>query len=251
MVCALAGIPLAALAQTNSSGSQLRESLSVLEQWVQTRQLISQERTEWETRRQSMQDLMNVYRQELEALDEQIRTASQAASAADEQRSELVQARDDLSAVARQIEQFIIELEVDLSALVKRLPAPAIAEVRPLVDRMPDNPRDTNLSLSQRMQNIVGILNQVDKFNSGVHLVSDQRRFDDGSLVQVQTIYFGLAGAYYADESGQHAGYARITENGWEWAEDNDLAPRILSAIRMYQGVTPKIEFVPLPVNVK
>ena len=115
--------------------------------------------------------------------------------------------------------------------------------------RSPLDASATTLSISQRLQSIVGVLTQVDKFNTAVEIAPEQREFE-GNRVQVTTIYFGLGAAYYADRSGEHAGYGRSTEKGWQWVPDASIAADVLRLIDMYEGNTTQIEFVPMPVNI-
>src|SRR5690606_23700038 len=55
----------------------LDETLSALEQWVDTERRIAQERAEWETERESTRDLIALYREELEMLNSQIEESQQ------------------------------------------------------------------------------------------------------------------------------------------------------------------------------
>ena len=75
-------------------------------------------------------------------------------------------------------------LESQLKAIIPSLPAPLIEKIKPLIRRLPDDPQDTELSLGQRVQNIVGILSQTDKFNTTITISSEAREFEEGKAVQ-------------------------------------------------------------------
>jgi len=240
------------LAMPVSAQSPLDDTLSALEEWVQVEKTLSEERTDWALEKQSMEDIVAVYEQELAALEEQVEAAAETTSAADARRAELVEEQDELRRIEKSLENDIIRQEKQLRGLLERLPQPLREEIEPLVQRMPEDPRDTNLSLSQRLQNIVGILTQVDKFNNSVELIPEQRDFGDGAVIEVKTIYFGIGIAYYADKAGLHAGVGvPAADGGWDWKENNTIAADVLDLINMYEGSTTKIRFVPVPATIE
>ena len=93
-----------------------------------------------------------------------------------------------------------------LKKILPILPEPLIEKINPLIRRMPNDSDNTDLSLGQRVQNIVGILSQTDKFNTTITAKREIKAFEEGKAVQVTTLYWGLAMAYYVDDSGKYAG---------------------------------------------
>jgi hypothetical protein len=228
----------------------LEKNFSLLEQWVETEKTLTKEKFDWEVQKQGLIDLISVYEQELEMLDEQIAEAEEFTSASDEKKSGLLEEQDVFRAIEADLKAIVEEQENRLKGIIARLPAPLQQEIAPLSQRIPEDSEATSLSISQRLQSIVGILTQLDKFNTAVEVVPEQREFESGSLVQVKTIYFGLGAAYYADNNGSHAGYGRPSETeGWVWTEDPEIAPEVLKLIAMYEGATTEIEFLPVPVK--
>jgi len=57
--------------------------------------------------------------------------------------------------------------------------------------------------------------------------------------VQVETIYLGLAQAYFVGEGGKFAGVALPTAEGWQSTARNELGPVIAQAIAMYRNQAP------------
>ena len=55
------------------------------------------------------------------------------------------------------------------------------------------------MTIAERYQNVVGVLNEVNKFNQDIHVVSELMELPDQPSVkaQVRAIYFGLGQAYY------------------------------------------------------
>jgi len=235
-----------------SGESALESNLNLIEHWVEVEKTISREKADWEIQRQSLKDVVSVYEKELEMLNERIADAAALTSSADSKREALLEEQGQISKAEDVIERSIKQQEALMLKLLSRLPEPLVQEIRPLSQRIPQPGADTVLSLSQRLQNIVGILTQVDKFNTTVEVIPDQRDFGDGSVVEVSTIYLGLGTALYADKSGHHAGSGSVSADGvWTWEPHDDWAPAILAMIRMYQGATNEIRFVPVPVEIQ
>jgi hypothetical protein len=107
-------------------------------------------------------------------------------------------------------------METDLKALGQRLPEPLVAELKPLFARLPDNPANTRLSYSQRLQTAIGLMAQIDKFNSDLKFVSAVQDVGGESL-EVQTLYFGLGAALFSDSAGKYSGFGRPAAEGWKW----------------------------------
>jgi len=249
LLTSCAAVGLAAV--TLDAQTSLDDSLNSLEKWVETESVISKEKADWEIQKQSMLDLLAVHRKELNELAAQIKAAEDMTSTADAQREALLGEQDSIRKIEARIKDQITAQEASLKKVIKKLPRPLQQEILPLSSRLPEDPDKTSLSLSQRMQNVVGILTQIDKFNTTVEVVPESRSFEDGKLVEVKTIYFGMAVAYYADTVGAHAGYGVPTDNGWEWQPDDSIAEKVQSIIEMAEGQTTDIKFVELPVTIK
>jgi hypothetical protein len=81
---ALPGL-LGALSCTLSavSASPLDETVSVLEEWVETERMISEAEAEWEANKASMENLISIYSREIDTLEEVIKAAEEDTSAAE------------------------------------------------------------------------------------------------------------------------------------------------------------------------
>ena len=122
--------------------------------------------------------------------------------------------------------------------------------VATMISRIPEDPNQTKVSLSARMVNVVGFINEVNKYNGSISVVSELRRNESGSELQVKVIYVGLAQAYFSSPDGSFAGMGIPGDNGWEWSEQPSLAPAIQQAIAIYEGSAPAA-FVDLPMTIR
>jgi hypothetical protein len=141
-------------------------------------------------------------------------------------------------------------LERKTLILTETLPGPIRERVKPLSQRIPADPAATELSLSQRFQNVIGILNEVNKFNSDITVTSEVLTLSDGTTAEVKALYVGLGQAYYVAASGNAAGVGHPTESGWEWTSADHLAPEVGRAVAILENAQVPA-FVPLPVEIR
>jgi hypothetical protein len=103
---------------------------------------------------------------------------------------------------------------------------------------------------SERAQVLIGVLNEIDKFNNAVSIFNEKLKDQKGVEVAVQTVYLGLGGSYFANESGDFAGTGTAGQNGWEWKIRPELGSSIRDVIRIYRNEKPA-RFIPLPVAIR
>jgi hypothetical protein len=231
------------------SASQLEETVNTLEQWVETERLISETRAEWETNKASMDNLVSIYTQEIETLKEIIEAAEKDTSAAETRRAELTEQDKAVKEFETKVVDGLVEAEKAIKGLKAVLPPPLQEELGPLFSTIPDDPTTSKLSIGQRIQPLVAILTQVQKFNQVVTVVEGFREFEAGRTVQTEKIYFGLGAAYYVDQADEHAGIGEMGPDGWVWEDDPKLVPMVRSFIEIYRG-TQQAKYVKLPVTV-
>jgi hypothetical protein len=234
---------------TLSAQNQISETRDVLDKWVETRQIVSEERADWKTEKSILGDTVQLLGREMERLEKALADLEASATAADEDRTELAAEKELLTAASAVVESRIGALETQMKSIITRLPDPLIEKIKPLVRRLPDNPEETKLSLGERVQNIVGILSQADKFNTTLTQTSESRDLGNGKVVEVRTLYWGLAMAYYIDASGEYAGIGYPGADGWEWPQIEGKSAEIRRLIDVYEGAD-DIQFVEVPARI-
>ena len=245
----LIGLALGAASFTQiASADYLQDRRNVLDQWVETNQLISKEQSDWKLEQSILTDTQKLLSNELGRLNQAIQELEETATTATEDRAKLATEKEELEAGSAVVLSQIGALETQMKAIVKTLPLPLVEKLRPLIRRLPDNSEDTKLSMGERVQNIVGILSQTDKFNTTLTITSESREISEGKIVQVTTIYWGLAMAYYVDDSGNYAGIGVPRAEGWDWPEVAGAGPQIKQLIDIYEGLEPA--FVPVPARI-
>ncbi|MFM7283203.1 MAG: DUF3450 family protein, partial [Planctomycetia bacterium] len=92
-------------------------------------------------------------------------------------------------------------------------------------------------------------LNEVNKFQRDIAVLSEVRTLADGSSAEVTTVYFGLGQAYYATANGKAAGRGSATADGWVWVPANEAAGEISRMIAVLKNEQ-VAAFVPVPLRV-
>lgn len=236
--------------QAVSGDDLLKDAVSTLDEWVETERMTSRAAADWGAEKASMENLIAIYEEEVSTLNQAIEDAERDTSAAEVLRNDLLEQRDATKLVESQVVAALIEAEIKLKGLEAVLPPPLKQELSQLFGAIPENPRESELPIGQRIQPVVAILTQVQKFNQVITLVDDFREFEAGRTVQTETVYFGLGGAFYIDQTNEHAGMGVPGEAGWEWSSDNSLIPSIRKFVDIYRG-TQQASYVNLPVIVK
>jgi len=168
----------------------------------------------------------------------------------DKQRLAAEAQKAELEAATQKVGELVGGLEQRVQELAPSFPPPLADKLSSALKRIPADPANTKMSGLERMQTVVGILNEVDKFNAAITVVSEVQKNPAGAEVQVETLYLGLAQAYFVDKAGDYAGVGTPAATGWQWTPNNALAGNIQKSIAMYKNAAPA-DFVSLPVQVK
>jgi hypothetical protein len=230
--------------------STLEETVSTLEQWVETERKLSEVSSQWEADKSSMQNLLDIYGEEIISLSKVIEDAEKDTSAAEVLRSDLIEQDAMVKKLEAKVVEGIAEAERQLAALEVMLPQPLQEELSTLFKAIPKKGEGSKLSIGHRIQPIVAILTQVQKFNQVVTKVDEFREFEAGRNVQTETIYFGLGGAFYVDQANENAGIGVPGPDGWQWKADNGLIESVRAFVDIYSG-TQQAQYINLPVSVK
>ncbi len=227
----------------------LEESRLRMGKWIETQQIISKERKDWQQGKEILQGRLELLKKEVSSLEERIRQAESGVAEANKKRDELLAENDQLKAAGAQLNEAVTRMEGDVRLLLKTLPEPIRAKLQLLSQRIPEDPANTRASAAERFQNVLGILNEMNKANTEITVSYEMHTHVNGTASEVKAIYVGLAQAYYVSARGE-AGIGRPTAEGWKWESSDAVAGDVLTALEIIQGKqTPA--FVPLPVKLQ
>jgi len=223
---------------------------TILEQWVETRRLISREKHDWEVGNEVLRDRIDIVRRDVGSVRARIAEAEASIAQADEAGRELIERCERLRASSSALAEGVARLEARVGRLLKHLPEPARERVRPLSSRIPGDSDGVELTLSERFQNVVGVLDALDKFHREITLTSEVRDLGDGAAAEVTALYFGIGQGWYVSTRSDAAGVGRPTPEGWSWVRADDEAGAITRAIATLKNER-EPAFVPLSIRVE
>ena len=221
-----------------------------IEKWLETERLVTKEEQDWRVGKEVLQERIDLVRRESEALKERIAQTKKDMREAETKTAELKAQNEVVKAGTKSLADDIKQLELRTLAMLPRTPESVRLRVDPLTQRIPANPKECRLTLSERYQNVVGTLNELNKAAREISVSGEMRQLADGRNVEVSVFYIGLAQAYYVNEKSGVAGVGFAGERGWEWEENNGLVDPVSRVLAIYRGESPAA-YVPLPIKVK
>lgn len=245
-------LPLCALGlpAQQTTADAIATTQKALEKWVETRGLLSKEQRDWVAGKEALQARMDVVRREIDSLRERVQRAEQDIVEADKKRASLLAENEQRKQTTQGLADLVAGLEQRTLALLPALPEPLRDRVKVLSQRLPTAGEATKQTLAERWMNVIGVLNDIGKWNREITVTSELRALPDGSSVEVAVLYVGIGQGYYAANNGKVAGVGTAVGGVWQWQPANELAPRILQAIAVWKNEQ-VAAFLPLPVRIQ
>lgn len=247
---ALVALPLVAAAAANAGESEIETARAALEQWVETQRVISKEERDLALAKEMLNERIELVRRETEAVRAKIAEAEAAIAETDAKRERAARDNQLLLDSVSTLDGALAEFEQGVLQLLRRVPPPLRERVKPLSQRIGDTTATAKRSISERFQNVVGILNEINKANREITVVSEVRPLADGTSAEVTAIYFGIGQGYYSGANGTLGGVGTAGEDEWVWRETNEDAAAIAQLIAVWKGEQ-LAAYVQVPVEVK
>ena len=238
---------LAQPAPTASEG--IDQTKSVLGKWVATQELIFKERKAWQQEHEILTSRIELLDKEIAAQQQKLDESRRALGEALARKAEVESGKGELTGTQASLSGRVAGLEAKVRSLSKLLPEATREKVDPLYRRIPEDPGSTKVSLAERFQNVLGILNEINRIGSEITLATEIRPLSDGRPSEVKAVYVGLAQAYFVSARGE-AGVGFPGSDGWQWTPDNDLAPQITQVIQILENKSTP-QFVSLPATIR
>ncbi len=217
---------------------------------METRQLTSKARTDWQADKETLEQTVALFGRELKSVEEQSGKISTNNVQVEKERAEAEALKKSATESIERAREFATGAEAKISKLVPQLPVPLQEILRPLLNKIPADASTTRMSAAERMQVVVGVLGELDKFNNAVSLFSEKRKNSQGEEVAVETVYVGLGAAYFVNDANNFSGVGTPGAAGWEWTTKPEIAASVRDVIRVYRNEHPA-NFVALPVTVR
>ncbi len=235
----------------NADEADWRKTMrSAMESWVETEKLISSEKADWRVDREILRDRIAVLTNETATLRAATAGINADYDSSAGKREEYAREDEKLKALSAALAAEIGQSEKRVTAMLKRVPSPIREKVRPLSQRIPEQPENSKAGLGERLQNVVGILNEINKFARDITVASEVMSLKDGESFEASVIYFGLGQGYYVNQLGTVAGYGMADADRWMWVENNRIGPAVSDLIAIHRNEK-NAAYVILPIHVK
>ncbi|MFP4139716.1 MAG: DUF3450 family protein [Phycisphaerae bacterium] len=255
VVCLLGSGAL--LAEKDSGQEQLGTTREALRKWVDTRKTISRTKHDLDETVQMLKERIGVVRGEVQSLKRKTEESRSVIAEQEKKRDELKARLETLAGAADSLKPTIETLENRTVALLDRLPAHVREDrmISTLSKTFRGDPNDPNGvkkgSLSQRFQNVVGVLNKLNELSREIKVLPQRVLLPDGREAEVQAVFLGFGQAYYLGGRGKTAGIGRLSDDGkWTWVPANESAEEIARVMAILEDEKPAA-FVQVPIEIK
>lgn len=236
---------------TTSPTEKLKESVR---EWIETMREIQVEETTWERDKELLEGQRESLESEIRDLETRVKDAREIKATADKESVEDVAKRDALARTDELLATEVRSLELGLVAKLAAFPAPLAEDAR-VKELMAQVTKDSKRSgeeakkdLTKRLNNVLNLLAEAEKWQQTVHLREELRETGDGRKFNMQVVYFGFGIAYAVNESGDYALIGRPGTDGWKFESRPELATRIRELVDVLNGDV-EAKFVNLPLT--
>jgi len=220
------------------------QAQALIQEWVKTERLLSEEVQDWEAQRENLNDLLELYEKEISLLTEESKAAGESVEAEDKERvrlkSEVEARRAERAVWSKQVVK-LSERMLNLSRLFPEPLQEMVGEDLAVLAGVKDEKQ-----LREGLVAVVSVLKQAGNFNRVV-TVKEQVSVSEGKSRMMKVMYLGLGYAYYV--SGDVGGVGRYDGKKWVWEERDGMASKVSKALAIFNG-TAQPELVELPVEV-
>lgn len=231
------------------ASDKLDNARNAVTQWVEVEKTISTESIEWEEKKQLLNDLIAVAQADINRMKSQIDEAKAATDLSETRRKELVLEKEKNAVLSGQVKDFLGPFESKISEMSKRFPKPLRLKLEPMLARIPGDPEKATSGIASRMQVVIGILTEIQRFDRSITTDEELLDLPEGGTLEIYTIHFGLGASYYISSDGAQGGVGVAASTGWQWEQRNELVKSIKQAIDLTKGKSMQANFLPLPVK--
>ena len=128
-----------AMKVTSETAPIIEATRETLTKWVETKQLISKEKSEWASGKDILEDRVRLAEAETTTVRDKLKEISAAVAEAQKKRDELAAQTDKLKATAEKSKAMVIAAEKKLRPLLPQLPEPLREKLKPIIARFPED----------------------------------------------------------------------------------------------------------------
>ena len=172
-------LPLLCMASALSSVANVKETHKLIEEWVQTELLISEESSLWKSEKASLLDLEDALSREILELDKGLGAFESEESSLQDERAKLAERKNAAEESTKALSERLERLDAEIETIFKILPAPLRERLSPFRDKLKDKGKGNKLPLRKRLELTVSLLQAIHIFNRTVTLESQEFTLND------------------------------------------------------------------------
>jgi hypothetical protein len=248
LLAAAAAVPSAQ--EPGEDSEKLEAFRQAHDQWVETRRIISSTRADWVEAEAYLADRIEMLENDIERVKARTAEIRGEIGESDDQVGELTRKRDGLKDGTAALAGIVGDLESRVKGLIDRMPDPLKTRLQPLTQGIPNDPAASETGLPRRFQNLIGILDGINKFHREISTSTERRMVGDGTEKEVTVMYLGVSLAVYATADGRFGGVGAPGPDGWNWVATDGDGEAIADAIAIYNNELPAA-YVPVPATIQ
>src|SRR5688572_7834304 len=150
--CMLAGAQQDTAASNPAGTATLEETRLTMDKWLETQQIISRERKDWQQGKEILLGRIDLIKKEIASLEDKTQEAQASVTDASKKRDEVSAERDQLTAMTEQLTGSVTAMEHEIRTLVAAIPEPLKTKLQTLIQRIPEDPATTRVTTPERFQ---------------------------------------------------------------------------------------------------
>lgn len=229
----LVALGAAGLLLSSHASEELDTLKKSTERWIEVRSRLSKDRSDWENEKQLLRATIDTLTSTRNALKENVEILEMETKSLTEKIQESQDAVETYEATNDIILQAIGGYETRVKELARWLPSPLLDEINPLLRKIP-SAADHTVPAPNRLQNVVAIATLIDEFNNDLTLTHTIKTLDNGEVIDVRVLYWGLATAYASNANGDRAWIVKPAADEWQWVAVTDNALAIKQLFEVY-----------------
>lgn len=218
-----------------------QQAQQMVVEWLEIKKTIADEKKESDAQRLSLMKLLDIYRVELDLLEEGISVAGVTLSDSDAELEAIKMSTEHLRQTRGRLQQKVDDQSLRLLKIMNHYPSPLLQQVAGQKNAL----TDPATKLRAKVLAMVAVIKSTIKFNQVVTYSAEILAID-GVERQLQVLYLGLGRGFYV--SGDTAGLVEVDSTGWKWIRKDQYWKNISAAIGVYQKTT-RPELVKLPIH--
>tara|TARA_B110000305_G_C19389100_1_gene613847 strand:- start:409 stop:1200 length:792 start_codon:yes stop_codon:yes gene_type:complete len=246
-VCYLLGLFVFPVMNLQAELHEVDQLRTHVEKWVETKQLISSESSQWKMDKILLKDTIRLLELDNEELDEIINDSELNSTVSAVKRAELETKQIDFKQLNTVLGDEIQQFEKQLFTVWQTLPISLKERLKNLAENWGDESEHQKKN-SKRVLNVTRFMKEVELYNASVNLEKEILEIKGEPAREYQVIYQGLSVAYFVNDDGAFSGYGFPKDGAWHWVFRKDISPKVTNLIAMHEGKK-RAAFIDLPVR--